>query len=232
MRRLIPVFLIAVAALVGFFGYRMATGPKVQDVGTPITQAPGAVQAEEEQLAVAAPTVPDTLPDFSLTDRDGQKKTLADWNGHPRIVNFWATWCQPCRREIPLLQSLREERKADGLEVIGIAIDNRDDVLKYADKIGIKYPLLIGDQDGFDGALAFGVNGVLPFSVFADSKGRVAALKVGELKADQAAFILDTIRDVDQGHLDIATAKSRIESHLRGAAESGAEAPATPAAAT
>jgi len=218
MRRLLPAFLVIVAALIGFFGYRLAHRPAVQQIGAAITRPSAPDSAGQTQPAVAAPTIPDTLPDFALADRDGQKRTLADWNGHPRIINFWATWCEPCRREIPLLQSLRESRKADGLEIIGIAIDNRPDVLKYADKTGIHYPLLIGEQDGFDSALAFGVNGVLPFSVFADSKGRVAAVKVGELKADQAAFILDTIRDVDQGRLDIAAAKSRIETRLRASA--------------
>ena len=215
MRRLLPVVLIALAGAVGFVGYRFATAPTVREISGPaITQAPAPQSSAEAQLAVAAPTVPDMLPTFALDDRAGQKRTLADWNGHPRVINFWATWCEPCRREIPLLQSLREARKADGLEVIGIAIDNRPDVLAYADKVGIQYPILIGEQEGFDGALAFGVNGVLPFTVFADSQGHVAALKVGELKADQATFILDTIRELDQGHLDLAAAKARIAARL------------------
>jgi hypothetical protein len=80
--------------------------------------------------------------------------------------------------------------------------------------VGIQYPILIGEQEGFDAALAFGVNGVLPFTVFADSQGHVAALKVGELKADQTEFILDTIRELDQGRLDLAAAKARIAARI------------------
>jgi len=213
MRRLLPVVLIALAGAVGFVGYRFATAPTVREIsGTAITQAPAPASSAEAQLA--APAVPDTLPTFALSDGAGQKRTLADWNGRPRVINFWATWCEPCRREIPLLQSLREARKADGLEVIGIAIDNRPDVLAYAEKVGIQYPILIGEQEGFDAALAFGVNGVLPFTVFADSQGHVAALKVGELKADQTEFILDTIRELDQGRLDLAAAKARIAARI------------------
>ena len=80
---------------------------------------------------------------------------------------------------------------ADGLEIVGIAVDFRDAVQKYAREMGIDYPVLIGEQDGLDAIAAFGMDTVFPFSVFADSQGRIVTLKVGELHADEARFILD-----------------------------------------
>ena len=133
----------------------------------------------------------------------------------PLLVNFWATWCAPCRREIPLLKALRRDHAAEGLEVIGVAVDFREDVLKYAKDIGLDYPLLIGEQDGLDAAAAFGLDPVLPFSVFSDRQGRIVAVKVGELHADEAEFILARVRDVDEGRLAMPVAQQQIAGKLR-----------------
>ena len=112
------------------------------------------------------------------------------------MVNFWATWCDPCRREIPLLKSLRHERSGDRLEIVGIAVDFRDAVLHYTREIGIDYPVLIGEKDGLEAIEAFGMDTVFPFTVFADRQGRIVTVKVGELHRDEADFILDR----PQGH--------------------------------
>jgi thiol-disulfide isomerase/thioredoxin len=140
---------------------------------------------------------------------------LSDWAGQPLVVNFWGTWCEPCRREIPLLIKLRHERASRGLAIVGVAIDFRAAVVKYAAAAGIDYPLLIGDEAGLKGVDAFGMALVLPFSVFADGAGRVVAVKAGELHQDEANFILDRVEDIDRGALTLATAKAQIAAHLR-----------------
>jgi len=150
------------------------------------------------------------LPELTLPGLDGRSHRLRDWKGRPLVVNFWATWCEPCRREIPLLRSLRRERAIDRLEVVGIAIDFRDAAQKYATDSGIDYPVLIGEQGGFEAVAAFGMDPVLPFSAFADRAGRIVTLKVGELHPDEADFILDRMRDLDQGRLSLATAREQI----------------------
>jgi thiol-disulfide isomerase/thioredoxin len=188
--------------------------------------SPPPASADSEE-APPKPAIPETLPDITLPDRTGAQKSLASWKGQPVIVNFWATWCGPCRDEIPLLKSLRKERAADRLEIIGIAIDERQAVLKYATEIGIDYPILIGEQDGYEAAERFGVALVLPFSVFADSQGRIVTLKVGELHADEAAFILDRVRDVDASRVPLDAARREIADKLRDfAAERGRQAAA------
>src|SRR5690606_29476300 len=96
-----------------------------------------------------AKPVPHLLPAFALPDSDGTVRNLDEWAGRPLMVNFWATWCGPCREEIPLLNELRAEALAPNLEVIGIAVDFRDDVLAYTQETPIDYPVLIGEEEGF-----------------------------------------------------------------------------------
>lgn len=218
-RRLLLIALVVpLATLAGYFSYRAAAVmPAATAAPGAATIASGSRASDGDAPPPEAPArmIPATLPGFTLTDRDGVPRTLAHWAGRPRLVNFWATWCAPCRREIPLLKTLRREHAADGLEVIGIAVDFRDDVLAYAQEIGIDYPLLIGEQDGIDAVNAFGLEPVLPFSVFADREGRIVAVRIGELHADEAEFILDRVREVDASRLALPAAKQQIADKLR-----------------
>ena len=172
-------------------------------------------------LSVAAPPpapqppspvrrIPDWLPDITLPGPDGTAHRLTDWKGRPLVINFWATWCEPCRREIPLLKSLRRERSAQGLEIVGVALDMRDAVRQYAASSRIDYPLLVGEEGGLAAVSAFGMDTVLPFSVFVDRSGRVITLKVGELHRDEALFILDRVDEVDAGRVSLETARGQI----------------------
>ena len=153
--------------------------------------------------------------DYTLKDMNGNDVRLRDYKGRPMLINFWATWCAPCRREIPLLRQLRAERGDRGVEVVGVAVDFREDVVKYAADIGLDYPLLIGEEDGLAAADAFGIEPVFPFTIFADAKRRIVAVKVGELHADESAYILDHIERVNAGTLELALAREQIRAEIR-----------------
>jgi len=161
--------------------------------------------------AIRHAVIPEFRPDVTLADRDGQLRSLSEWDGKPLVINFWATWCAPCRREIPMLNALAAEEAAAGVEVIGIAIDFREDVLRYLEKMPIHYTVLIGEQDGMAAARAFGMESIgLPFTAFTDRQGRIVTIHVGELHRDQAAVILSAVRAVDAGTIDLAAARARI----------------------
>ena len=180
--------------------------------GKPGPAAPASAPASAPATAAA---IPDTRPDFSLVDSNGVRRSISEWDGKPLLINFWATWCPPCRREIPLLNALRKEYGPRGFEVIGIAVDFRDDVLAYMKSTPIDYPMLIGEQDGIDVAGAFGVTDIYyPFTVFTDRRGRIVTIKVGELHAPEAKSILATVSDVDAGWLTIDAARARIRAQL------------------
>jgi thiol-disulfide isomerase/thioredoxin len=202
------------SAAVGFTAYRLLLRPTSvrTTLAAPVKRAAGAPGSEI--LPEGAPTpqakVPEQLPEIRLPGIDGVIHGLTDWKDRPLVVNFWATWCDPCRREIPLLKALRREHAADRLEIVGIAVDYRDEVRKYAQAHGIDYPVLVGDQGGLEAVSAFGMETVLPFSVFADRRGRIVTLKVGELHRDEAELILDRVRAVDAGTLALPAAREQI----------------------
>jgi len=163
-----------------------------------------------------------TVPTFTMTDREGKPRTLNDWSGRSLIVNFWATWCAPCRREIPLLSQLQRDHAAEGFQVIGIAVDFREDVLKFANEFKIDYPLLIGEQDALDAATAFGIDAIgFPFTIFSDRQGRVVTAHTGELTAPEAEVILGAIRRLDAGADTLEQAQAAIKAGLAALGSSG-----------
>lgn len=215
---------ILVAALAGgiaFFAIRSFLGPKAPAAAaTDTAPLPGSAVAGANGKAAEVPTsraraIPEVLPDFTLATLEGPPRSLSSFDHPSLIVNFWATWCAPCRREIPLLRQLRAERGARGVEVVGVAVDFREDVVKYAADIGLDYPLLIGEEDGVAAADLFGVSTAFPFTIFADGKRRIVAVKIGELHADEAAFILDHVEKVNDGSLPVEDARVLIRDEIK-----------------
>jgi thiol-disulfide isomerase/thioredoxin len=161
------------------------------------------------------PVIPARLPAFSLSDLTGQPTPVMRWSGKSLVINFWATWCAPCRREIPLLQTLASEWAGRDVTVIGIAVDYRDKVQDFAREFKIDYPLLIGEQDALDVAAKFGMDSpAFPFSVFTDRRGEVVALFVGELHRPQADLILSVVQTLNQDLVQLPEAKRSIADGL------------------
>ncbi len=162
-----------------------------------------------------AVSVPAVRPVFSLADTAGKVRSITEWDGRSLMVNFWATWCPPCRREIPLLNALQREHAGAGFQVIGVAVDLRESVLGYLKKTPVDYPVLIGEQDGLDAAKAFGVATTgFPFTIFTDRAGNIVTVFVGELHREEAGVILRAVLDINAGHTTLAQARPRIEEQL------------------
>ena len=165
-----------------------------------------------------------TLPDLALPDSNGRLHHLADYRGRPLVLNFWATWCEPCRREIPLLQALQQERGGT-VQIVGVAVDFQADVLKYAQARGMTYPLLMGEKAGLAAVNALGMDTAFPFTVFADGRGNIIAVKRGELHADEARLILGEVTAVDAGRSTLADARNAVSTGLRSLAIARAQQP-------
>ncbi len=147
-----------------------------------------------------------TLPDLSGTPRD-----FAEWDGDARIVNFWATWCAPCRREIPLLKQTQQEHGENGLQVIGIAVDFTEDVIAYAEEADFNYPVLVGQEDAMAVAESTGVDFIgLPFTLVVSADGRLLAAHMGEIHAPQIDTIVAELGRLERGESDIDEVRAAL----------------------
>ena len=121
-----------------------------------------------------------TLPSEQWGNLDGGQNRLTDWKGKVLIVNHWATWCEPCRKEIPMFMDFRAMYIDQGLELIGMAHDDIDQVRRYVDSMGMDYPqLLAGEMQGRKWLASLGSNGSLPLTLVFDRAGQLRAKKLG-----------------------------------------------------
>lgn len=146
----------------------------------------GPADTEGETPALAAPAL--RLPDIGGTER-----ALGDWAGAVRVVNFWASWCEPCRREMPALTRLQKRHGPEGIQVIGIALDDAAQVAAFLREAGLEsnYPQLVAPGPaGLELAAAWNnPAGVLPYTVFVDRDGRIAHRHFGELTYEEAVAL-------------------------------------------
>jgi len=197
--------LLSAATLAGYAAYRLTLGT-----------------AEPELLPAAAlagaPALADELPDIVLSDIDGTPTPLATWADGAMLVNFWATWCAPCLREIPMLKEFHAEHES--IEVIGIAVDRVEPVVEYAADMVFNYPILVGQADAYEAMATFRNEAqVMPFSAFTAPGGAVLGVHYGELHAEHLENFAATIELLHDGAIDLGQARARIaavDSHADG----------------
>jgi thiol-disulfide isomerase/thioredoxin len=121
-----------------------------------------------------------------LPDLDGKPQRLDQWKGRVLVVNFWATWCEPCKTEMPQFVKAQAAQGANGLQFVGIAVDSADKVRKFADDLGVNYPTLIGGLGAIELSRALGNDLMaLPFTIVLDRDGKVVHTQLGPLKGDR-----------------------------------------------
>lgn len=137
-------------------------------------------------LSPTEQTKPSPLPDFNLPDVTGNQHNISEWQGKIRIINFWATWCPPCIKEIPEFIALQEQYAAKDVQFIGIAIDDQESVEKYLASTKINYPVLIGEVNGI--ALAHQLGNVIdavPFTLIVNQQGQIIHRQPGEFSREK-----------------------------------------------
>ena len=119
-----------------------------------------------------------TAPDFTLETLDGKNLSLSQLRGKAVLVNFWATWCDPCKIETPWLVQLQNEYGSQGLQVVGVAMDDsgKDEIAKFAQEMGVNYPVLLGKEAVGD---AYGGVPALPESFFVGRDGKIVDRIIG-----------------------------------------------------
>jgi thiol-disulfide isomerase/thioredoxin len=215
--RLLFIGLAALGAgVLGYYFYDLSRQPAADPAVTAATTTTTATSTDAAPAAQPGdPKVPEMRPVFTLKDVTGKPRSITEWDGKSLVVNFWATWCAPCRREIPLLNALHAEFAPQGVEVLGIAVDFVEDVAKYMQETPISYSILVGEQDGLDAAEAFGVKTMaFPFTIFVDNRGRILTVHMGEIHEPEARAILAVLGRVNAGELQPPEAREQVKKAL------------------
>ena len=196
------IFLIFASALVALMAGALFYAARI-----PVQAPQPAPQLIEQPEALEIVTHPSfTLPDLSGTDRD-----FAEWRGKNVILNFWATWCAPCRREIPLLKAFQDEQSGNGFQVIGLAVDYMDAVARYAEAANFNYPVLVGEQEAMTIAESSGIHfSVLPFTMFIASDGEYIGAYIGELHQQHLDTIVEVMTRLDRAEISKDSARAAL----------------------
>jgi thiol-disulfide isomerase/thioredoxin len=129
-----------------------------------------------------------------LIDLEGRTQSLGRWRGRVLVVNFWATWCAPCREEIPVFIKLQSRHAARGLQFVGIAIDQRDKVEPFVRDFGMNYPVLLGGMDMVELSRRVGNRlGALPFTIVMDRSGAIVNVQLGVVKETKLEPMLQAL---------------------------------------
>jgi thiol-disulfide isomerase/thioredoxin len=185
----LAVFIAMAAVAIAILIVMLAPG---SDTAPPVTASKGNLtgspNSAEEDAAADAKAAGKAAPlDFTLKDMNGVDVKLASFKGKPIIVNFWATWCGPCRAEIPSLVELQTQYGAEGKDIVilGISVDDPIEKLKpYAAQMKMNYPVLVGNGRD-DVQDAFGPLWGIPVTVFIDREGRIAKKHSGIASKEQ-----------------------------------------------
>ena len=190
-----------IALMAGVLFYAARIPVQAPDAAAPVVPP---VVAEQSQQSVH--------PSFKLPDIEGSQHDFSEWSGKHRLLNFWATWCAPCRREIPLLKAFQDEYGNAGFQIIGIAVDFPEDVARYAESAEFNYPILVGQEDAMAIAETSGVDLIgMPFTMIVAADGELLNSHMGEIHQQDLEHIVKVLTMLDNGEIDKESARKGLD---------------------
>ena len=151
------------------------------------------------------------LGEFELIDLNNVMTHSSKWNGQYKLINFWATWCAPCRREIPLLNNTQKEYQDMSVQIIGIAVDVLDDVIAYSEETPFEYPVLVGEEEAIAIAENANIEFIgLPFTMLVDDQNEIIKTHLGEIKEHHIDMLTEVIRGMQRGKISVDEAKIKL----------------------
>ncbi len=183
----LALLVIVIAMLSGFAGYLLQQQTRSSN--------------KEEVKQVVNPFLPKIenvegtqVPEFSLVDVNGQQRSISEWQGKVIVLNFWATWCAPCRHEIPAFVELQDQYGEAGLQFIGIALHTAEEIKDFISEFNVNYPNLVGDNDVIALGKKLGNDiGALPYTVVIGRDGKIAFTRRGPLLKVEAEEVINSL---------------------------------------
>ena len=185
MQGVTKVILVALAAgTLGVVASLLTSGPGPllrTELGQRALNAAASASAPAPPAGTPVASRGEVIPTITLPDLDGIPRTLPEaWPGRPVLVNLWASWCGPCIEEMPELQRFAAEQGANGVQVVGIALDDAASVQTFLERIPVAYPILIDAPGPADAGVRLGnPKGVLPYSVLVSADGMLLKQRIG-----------------------------------------------------
>lgn len=150
--------------------------------------------ASRQLLTPLLSTPSSPLPEFSFPDLSGRQHSVSEWRGKVLVLNFWATWCPPCREEMPELIALQKQYSEKGLQIVGVAIEDQEPVREFIDFVDMNYPILIAGDAGLPLARQLGnTMGAVPYTLVADRQGRIVYSQAGQVTKEKMQKIIDPL---------------------------------------
>ncbi len=139
-------------------------------------------EPEAKKVASATSVDKNVLMNASFTDINGQQQALRQWQGKIIVLNFWATWCPPCREEMPELSAMQDQYKKQNIVIIGLSTDDLNKTKDFIKSAPVNYPILAGDMEAMSLAETLGNNrGILPYTVIVDANGTIVKAFFGRV---------------------------------------------------
>lgn len=172
--RILAGIVIAATALGAYFGIALR-GSNVADAPIP-----------EKAIAQLFAT--------RLNDSDGRPQSISQWRGKTLVVNFWATWCPPCREEMPAFSRLQARYAVSGIQFVGIALDTPENVAAYRKQVPVSYPLLLAESEGMELTQQLGNSRLaLPYTLVLGPDEKVSLVRLGKLPEQELDELLGKI---------------------------------------
>ena len=182
------VIVIAIALISGIGGYQFQQHTRQQNNNSTVKEVHNPYAPKIKSV------IGIEVPNFSLADVNGEQRLLSEWQGKVIAINFWATWCTPCREEIPAFVELQEKYAADGVQFVGIALQTPDEIKDFLTEFKVNYPALVGENEVIALGKQLGNDiGALPYTVILDREGKIAFTRRGPLLKAEAEEVINTL---------------------------------------
>jgi thiol-disulfide isomerase/thioredoxin len=194
-RTLLLLTIVAGIALVAWSGWHNWHERELRSQLIEQTTKMQSANASDDEASAISPLKGKAAPEFSLDDLSGKKVTLDDFKGRPLLINFWGTYCGPCKIEMPWIEELSKKYAANGFKVVGITYDaevGKEIIARDTQRLGVTYPILLSDAKSEKDYLS-GTE-VLPISFYVDRTGKIIEVAAGAgSKDDIEALVKETI---------------------------------------